>query len=636
MAIPEHIKRIPLWIYLLLIGFITFYTYDIFIAADMAKYMTYALNILLKKGYIDLNGELTLSRGPIFPIMISWFYRLLGVSPWSAFWVVRIFCIFNPVVIYLLGKKLFGKKVGLISALLILTSYSVNYWSYRHLDAVWPFFIFMAILILIRGFELERNIYFILSGLFAAVAFLVKESSLLIFPLPPILLIVITEYRKKRNVIGTLIWVSVVFSVIFPWLYYIYYIKKIGFVGVNIIFDSLNSNPNLPQLMKYYITGLIDYYSGFTQSLSVNFAISPLFIVAWLFTLFRAFQKDRGCIICIVCLMLLSPYIAFVGKNNMRLGQLIIFLLLSYMVIGYFLHYVFKFIEFKLTKLNKDSYKKVHNSISIIIVSLIIGIQIFIHWERDRGGVSFLKRSFFINYFQNTKKREVKGVFNESLYKVADWIESNVPYNAKIAGGSWAYNRVLYILTKGKFNFQYFPLLKLRYLSSEIRKQSLSFENKKYSLVEFKLPPPNDLIFFSTHGRNNNPRLAKGWLLYESHLLAELEEENIKYIIIGPVFNFLSKYFEKSNSFVKVSSFNNSSDQVFQIKGKINSSPHSIYITKRTISCLNTLKKKDLESFKFINKFLKKNVGFEESQINSILLDRLNKPFEKVRFVKQQ
>jgi len=117
--------------------------------------MNSALNVYLGKGYTGMDGSLITNRGPIFPLMISVSYWLFGISCWSALWVARIFCILNPIMIYFLCKKLFGKWVDFSAALLILSSYSINYWSYRHLNAVWSFFTFLSILSIYLAFESE-------------------------------------------------------------------------------------------------------------------------------------------------------------------------------------------------------------------------------------------------------------------------------------------------------------------------------------------------------------------------------------------------------------------------------------------------------------------------------------------------
>ena len=153
LNLVEYIKNVPLWVYIVLLGFITFYTHEVSIASDMGWYMNSGLNIFLGKGYTNMDGSLVLDRGPLFPLMIAASYFLLGVSPWSAFGVIRIFCIANPLVMYFFGKKLYGKWVGFYAALFILTSYSMNFWSYRHLDTVWPFFVTLGLHFTLSGFE---------------------------------------------------------------------------------------------------------------------------------------------------------------------------------------------------------------------------------------------------------------------------------------------------------------------------------------------------------------------------------------------------------------------------------------------------------------------------------------------------
>ena len=229
----EAIRKIPFWAYLCLLGFITFYTYDIRITSDMGWYMNSALNIFLGKGYADIDGSSVWTRGPIFPLMIATSYWLLGVSPWSAFWVVRIFCILNPLMVYLLGKKFYGKWIGISAALLVLTSYSINYWSYRHLDAVWPFFVLTGVLSLSIAFEKEKVLYFLGAGLLVASALLIKETAILISPLPALLLLLVPDYRTRRNLWGCLTYFSVILLLVTPWIYYVY--EKTGTISVALL-----------------------------------------------------------------------------------------------------------------------------------------------------------------------------------------------------------------------------------------------------------------------------------------------------------------------------------------------------------------------------------------------------------------
>lgn len=150
-----HIFDIRL-IVILLFGYVSFTTVSITIPSDLLGYMTHALNILNGNGYSYFDGQPVLFRGPVFSLLIAFSFHAFGISPESAFHVIRLFCIANPILIYLFGKKLFNAEIGFAAALFILTSYSISYWSYRHLDAVWPFFVVLHCYFLHKGFEKEK------------------------------------------------------------------------------------------------------------------------------------------------------------------------------------------------------------------------------------------------------------------------------------------------------------------------------------------------------------------------------------------------------------------------------------------------------------------------------------------------
>lgn len=338
----EIIRKIPVWIYLLLLGFIAFYTYDIRIAADMTWYMNSALNIYLGKGYTDMNGSLILNRGPIFPLMISASYWLFGTSPLSAFWVIRIFCILNSLIVYFLGEKLFGKWVGFSAALLILSSYSMNYWSYRHLDAVWPFFTLLSILTINSALEKKSYIYFILSAVFMGLAYLVKQAPILLFPLPFLLWALVRDYRNTKILKGSFLYIFFISIIISPWIYYVYFhtqnMKLALFSAGGETAASYVLNPDLFQVAKKYFLGILAYYHGGTQSLSTNFSIAPLFVCAWIVTIYKAVRGNRSNLLLVAVFFLLTPYISYVGIHDLRVGQLIFFLILSYLCVANFVN----------------------------------------------------------------------------------------------------------------------------------------------------------------------------------------------------------------------------------------------------------------------------------------------------------
>jgi len=190
-------SRIPLWLYILVLGLITFSAHTIFVPSDLEVYSCTALNIHLGKGYVDIDGSPVFFRAPLFPVMIAMSYRLFGISYESAFWVIKVFCILNPMIVYAIGQKFFGKKVGFGAALLVLTSYTISFFSFRHLDAIWPFFILLSTFFVYLGFEKNKSGFFALAGMSHALAYLVKEVAILFFPLPLLMFFFISDYRKK-------------------------------------------------------------------------------------------------------------------------------------------------------------------------------------------------------------------------------------------------------------------------------------------------------------------------------------------------------------------------------------------------------------------------------------------------------
>ena len=71
MRYISHIKYIPLWVYLVLFGIVTYYTFEIAIYDDMGWYVNSGLNIFLGNGYTNIDGSAILQRGPLFPLMLA-------------------------------------------------------------------------------------------------------------------------------------------------------------------------------------------------------------------------------------------------------------------------------------------------------------------------------------------------------------------------------------------------------------------------------------------------------------------------------------------------------------------------------------------------------------------------------------
>lgn len=601
-----------------------------------------------------MDGSLILNRGPIFPLMIAASYWLLGVSPWSAFGVVRIFCILNPIMIYLLGKKFYGKWVGFLAALLILTSYSMNYWSYKHLDAVWPFFIILSILILSKAFEEESWTYFAGSGFFIAFAFLIKESVILTVPLPALLYLLIREYRTKQNLYGCLICFTVILLVLSPWV--IYVLAKNGnislaFLGIEgqvahseMTAGNSGSTLNLLDGIGNFFYGLRSYYSGGNQSLSDNFTLAPLIIIAWVTTFIDGVvRKNKYDITLVSSVILILPLLSFVGKNDMRLGQGILFFLLSYLCLA---RSIFSLKRLNIPWLRKQKIPVMFMNLSKVI---IVGLSTYFIIVQTFVGVSGKKNLTNINTYQqsvlltrisgkNDMHRVVSGVMNDNWRQVVDFLKTNVSDNSVIMTNWNSYREAIFFYSCNKYMLADMPIITLNYKNLKRLPSELQLGKRHYfveSLKNGQIPKYDDLLMISTQASGFNRRFKRIWFLFEDQLIEEIKKTETNYVIVGPTFNFLSLYFDKNTSFSKIKEFGDSGIKIYRVYQKINSTKHDIYITTRTSKQMKAIRGKEQHVFEVLKKELFCSfLGIDHELIGEIIEGRYPKGFTEVQLSK--
>jgi 4-amino-4-deoxy-L-arabinose transferase-like glycosyltransferase len=608
---------------ILLIGFIIFFTDSIEIVSDMGFYMNAGMNLSLNKGYTDADGSPITKRGPVFPLLLAFSFWLFGPSPWSAFWIVRIFAIMNPLVLYFIGKKFYGKWIGFAAAFLSLSSYSLNYASYRHLDAVWPFFVMLSMLILYFAFEKRSYTYFILSAIFMSSAYLTKQAPILLFPAAIIFWILIGDYRDKKNLKGSILFICVVLVLISPWVYHVYSQTQnisyslLGGLGETAAIE--NMSPNLFTIANRYFNGLLKYFSYDINSLSYNFSLAPLFILSWLFTFVYAFRKDKPSIILTVFILLLSPFISYVGRNNLRVGQLLIVILLSYLVTARFLLEGLRIILNFFLKKERAS-KRVYVYGSILLILSFVCLQNLLPHYSDKANKSFLKHSFFVKKAMGIKVRwQIQGLHGELLRRqeVVDWMLANLHPNSQIMCDWNMRGRSLYFYSGGKFPIHDMPIVKIH---SVAKSPWLIYGNKKNE-ISFKIPLRENnekLLFLSQWNTNLDPR-NHFIILVESDLLNSIVKKNIEYIIISERTNFLTKYFSSNSGFVKIADFLGGWIKIYRVKNAVPVSSSRTFITYGASLFLNNLKKHEQERYLWLRKhFFLDILGWEEDELSII------------------
>lgn len=193
-------------------------------STDMAYYLSLAKNLYYGNGYVNPDLSPAIYRGPIFPALLALSYLFFGKSVLSAILVERIFFALTIFAIYVLGKKLFNSETGFYAAVLAL---SVGVFD-RVFYFVWtdgPLLCFMLLIqILFWQAYKETSGYkqYVFMGALVGVAYLLKQTVILIAPLPFILWLFSSKYRTWETLKKLGVYAAILSLLVGSWMAYVY------------------------------------------------------------------------------------------------------------------------------------------------------------------------------------------------------------------------------------------------------------------------------------------------------------------------------------------------------------------------------------------------------------------------------
>ena len=600
-------KRYAVPAILLLLGTATFWLKEIRVSSDLAWHMNIALNFFKGSNPYEMTNFLgpVFNKGPVWPFLLCISYYLFGASPESAFVVIKVFAVANPIIIYYLGKNLFDRKTGFAAALLILSSYSVNFWSYRHLDAVWPFFAIAAILSINIAFDKKQISYFFLASVCISIAYLVKQAAFLIMPLPFILFCVIKDFRLKKVFWGLVVYAIAILLLTVPWASYVYtqtQDMRIALFGSGSGPAAEYANMNVLDLIKQFISGLLFYYNRGSNSLSANFVLAPLFIVAWLFLFYKALRGNKSSILLATILMLILPYASVVGNNNLRLGQLIFVFLMSYLVLTSFL----KLIADYLVKTSKIKYEdSLATILFFIVIFVLILIQFFYRSNNNNRNYDFFKQSYLYELIQNRSlpQQKMSWKYGATEVMVGEWIKNNIPEGSKFITAKASEGKAIYFSAQGKIDMYDMPM---------------SYFTTKY---KFEGEIPNGkVIFLSSWSARVDP---KNYFisLTDYNLNQFVKSNQIDYILVGRRNNYLTQYFGANSCYVKIAEFGKGAYKIYKILEVDNTTNVTPMISDYAVLYLKHLLEENQFMFDvYVKKFFLPFLGRDKDEVEKLTL----------------
>jgi len=553
----------------------------------MGSYINAGFNIYHGKGYTAMDGSDILTRGPVFPFLIAVSYSLLGVSPWSAFWVVRIFCILNPIMIYVIGTKVYGRIVGFGAALLVLTSYSVNFWSYRHLDAIWPFFLFVSIIFILTYIETSQLRYLVISAVSMGICYLTKEVAILFFPLPLLSLWSKNSCNFKSYIIANTIFYMCVLIILIPW-----FVHGGGLIGKfgPIVLDQYYSNNsfvvNILYKIKKFAEGLVKFYNGHKNSIDDHFVGAWILLPALMFVVIDCIRsKDAKKVAFVVSICLFLPILQTVGNINLRFGQVSFFYYALYLVLSAFLYYGCDRVSIFLDVKNKAKFSTISY---VICIFVFVVVQLVVPSKRFPSGIQFLKNSFMASPDKIFDEGVIKGVLSKRNKKITSLLLKIIPSGSRIMVSDKAFSRDgggLYFFSDGKYKIYRMPFMISRIEQNE-------------NLL-WKFPRDKNFIILDAKKKmdsaNNYVSVLKEDVLYKY-----IKTHNIEYVVLFKHRRMLRDYFRSNPSFKQISGDISSGVKVYRIEDDLIRHSYSAMVTKKAKSFLQELHISAPERFKLL------------------------------------
>jgi 4-amino-4-deoxy-L-arabinose transferase-like glycosyltransferase len=332
--------------FLLSVSILFYLPIPAFIGWDEAWYYLHGMNIYYGNGYIGPEiGAVMPTRGPLYPLLIASAFHF-GFDVNSAFNPAKLLAILTPLSIYWFGKLTLGRTAGIIAAMGYLTSVVANFSILRPIDNIWSTLSLIGVCFLLKALQKDSRFLALISGGFLGLAYLTKESAILIFPLPFLIWLFNSDYRKKNKVQQIAIAIFVAFVLALSWIVYGGLIR-----GENV---ALGAQGDF--VLSYLWQNRTEYLS---VSFFKNF-IDQIFIIpiSWagyihffllMVTVFMAITKPsvRPVVLWIFCLI---PLLVYVSMQKWNAGYYTPLYLSMFIASGYSLATLNKWIGYRISQ----------------------------------------------------------------------------------------------------------------------------------------------------------------------------------------------------------------------------------------------------------------------------------------------
>ena len=156
--------------------------------SDQSLYLAEAVNISSGRGLTYPTGEPIVHRAPLYPALIAGVFKIDGTSLDGAYLIPHLAVVANVLLLYFLGRSLFGSWGGAVAAVTATSSlYLRGLGTALFLDTTQVTFLLAALLVYWRASNSQSALSMATAGVLLGISFLIKEATVLFLPLPVVL-----------------------------------------------------------------------------------------------------------------------------------------------------------------------------------------------------------------------------------------------------------------------------------------------------------------------------------------------------------------------------------------------------------------------------------------------------------------
>ncbi len=543
--------------------------------SDQSLYLAEALNI--SDGHLTYpTGEPIVHRSPLYPAFIAGVFQFSGVSLDSAYFVAQVSVIANLLLLFLLGRALFGFWAGAVAGIMAASSlYLRGMGTTLFLDSTQVTFLLVSLLAYWRAETSRSAPLMAFAGALLGASFLIKEASILFLPLPLVVGLMFGFERNWKQIMPA--WFAG-FGVTTVWWWIWVYIQTgqlflIGspngglalmLVGVLALgaactaallkfappqFHAALTSRTAAVLVlftwgAFFFFGLErtgwaydSDYLGNTTSYLLNIFLpnvqpAPLIIAGWAWLVWCAIKGGPVAGLLVICALLYGSFFILVADRGLSLRDELPIVYLSYLAVGGLAASIVRWG----TRLDLGSTGRIWGGAGAMGIVVVMTAIVLV----SGTSVTVASVATLQDDWDNPLVRET-----------ADWISENIEPGATIMASRLYYSHI-YFLTDGDYLIHQLPTVEVDLQPQPGSLTPLSRASTLFRWEQHLLPadsPADQWLYLTRYP-------VKGYFigLAEDDLLLELERRQVDYVVVStldagfssPSFN---RYFEENPAF---------------------------------------------------------------------------------------